>query len=393
MEVKFQAWDTAGKPIRCKAAMARKAGEPLVMEEVEVAPPKAWEVRIKILCTSLCHSDVTFWKTPAGPASFFPRIFGHEAAGVVESVGENVEEVKGGDLVLPIFQRNCGECRDCKSEKGNACSKFPVQFYEGMPRDGTSRFTDMNGEIVHHFFGVSSFAEYTVVDISQVVKMSLEIPIDKACLLSCGVTTGVGAACKFARVEEGSVVAIFGLGAVGLAVAEGARLCKASRIIGVDLNPEKFEIGKKFGITDFVNPTSCGEKSVSQVIQEMTDGGADYCFECIGLASLMADAFNSSRQGGGKTVVLGVEMHGSPLSINAYEILRGRTVMGCLFGGLKPKSDISSFAKMYLDHELNLDGFITHEVSFKDINQAFDLLLQGKSLRCIIWMDNISNGK
>ncbi|KAL3504780.1 hypothetical protein ACH5RR_034621 [Cinchona calisaya] len=385
--------NTAGKPIRCKAAVARKAGEPLVIEEIEVAPPKAWEVRIKILCTSLCHSDVTIWKMAAGPIAFFPRIFGHEAAGVVESVGENVVEVKEGDFVLPTFQSNCGECRDCKSQKGNACSKFPVPFYGGMPRDGTSRFTDMNGQTIHHFFSVSSFSEYTVVDICHVVKMNLEIPTDKACLLSCGVTTGVGAACKFAQVEEGSTVAIFGLGAVGLAVAEGARICKASRIIGVDLNPDKFEIGKNFGITEFINPASCGEKSVSQVIEEMTDGGADYCFECIGLASIMADAFNSSRQGGGKTVVLGVEMHGSPLSISPYQILRGRTVMGCMFGGLKPKSELSSYVQKYLDHELNLDAFITHEVNFKDINQAFDLLHQGKSLRCIIWMDKIENGK
>ncbi|KAJ9673897.1 hypothetical protein PVL29_023444 [Vitis rotundifolia] len=256
-----------------------------------------------------------------------------------------------------------------------------------MPRDGSSRFRNMKGEVVHHFLFVSSFVEYTVVDIAHVVRLNHEIPADKACLLSCGVSTGIGAAWKVAEVEEGSTVAIFGLGAVGLAVAEGARLRGASKIIGVDLNPEKFEIGKKFGVTHFINPTACGEKAVSQVVKEMTDGGADYCFECIGLASLMKDAFNCSREGWGKTVILGVEMHGSDLNVNPYQILRGRSVMGSLFGGLKPKSDIPILAKKYLDKELRLDEFITHEVNFQDINKAFEFLSQGKSIRCIIWMD------
>ncbi|KAK9270363.1 hypothetical protein L1049_025942 [Liquidambar formosana] len=216
--------ETAGKPIKCKAAICRNPGEALVMEEIEVAPPNAWEVRIKIVCTSLCHTDVTFWKISTGP-----RIFGHEAVGIVESVGEHVEEVKEGDVVLPVFLPDCRECRDCKSPKSNVCSKFKNRNYNGLPRDGTGRFRDMNGEVVHHFLFVSSFSEYTVLDVTHVVKISHEIPVDKACLLSCGVSTGVGAAWKVAEVEEGSTVAIFGLGAVGLAVAEGARLRGASR--------------------------------------------------------------------------------------------------------------------------------------------------------------------
>ncbi|KAB2076412.1 hypothetical protein ES319_A06G039100v1 [Gossypium barbadense] len=324
---------TAGKAIRCKAAVCRNPGEPLVIEEIMVDPPKAWEIRIKILCTSLCHSDVTFWKISTGPFALFPRIFGHEAVGVVESVGEHVEEFQEGDMVVPVFHPNCRECRDCKSQKGNGCSIFGDKLVAEMPRDGTSRFKGMNGETLHHFLSVSSFSEYTVVDVVHVVKISSEFPAEKACLLSCGISTGIGAAWKVADIEEGSTVAIFGLGAVGLAVAEGARLRGASKIIGVDLNQEKFEIGKKFGVSDFINPTTCGEKNVSEVIKEITDGGVDYSFECIGLASLMEDAFNSSRV------------------------------------------------------EINLDGFITHEVNFQDINNAFDLLLKGKSLRCIIWMD------
>ncbi|KAK7410507.1 hypothetical protein VNO78_01331 [Psophocarpus tetragonolobus] len=381
--------DTRGKPIRCKAAICRKAGEPLIIEEVELDPPKAWEVRIKILCTTLCHSDVTIWKMNSGAvANKYPRIFGHEAVGVVESVGEHVEEVKERDLVLPVFLSECGECRDCKSPKSNICTKFSNGLIDYMPRDGSGRFRDMNGEAVYHFLCVSSFSEYTVVDLAHVVKISHDFPLDKACLLGCGVSTGLGAAWKVADVEEGSTVAIFGLGTVGLAVAVAAKQRGASKIIGIDLNDQKFEIGKGFGVTDFVNPSTCKDKSVSEVIKEMTDGGADYCFECIGLASLMADAFNSSRDGWGKTVILGVEMHGAPVALNPYELVRGKIVTGSLFGGIKPKSDIPLFANTYLDKKLDLDGFITHEVGFEDINKAFDYLLEGKSLRCIIRMNH-----
>ncbi|KQK23203.1 alcohol dehydrogenase-like 7 [Brachypodium distachyon] len=374
------------KPIRCKAAVCRAAGEPLVVEEIVVEPPKAHEVRIKIVCTSLCHSDVTFWRMKDFPG-VFPRIFGHEAFGVVESVGEHVEGFAAGDAVVPTFLAQCGECPDCKSSRSNVCSKYRFMVRPGMPRDETTRFVDANGSPVYHFLGVSSFSEYTVVDVTQVVKVDPSLPPPTACLLSCGATTGVGAAWKLAKVEPGSSVAIFGLGAVGLAVAEGARICGASKIIGVDLNPEKQELGKKFGVTHFINPKELGEKTVSQAIIEMTDGGADYCFECIGLAALMSDAFQSSRAGWGKTIILGVEMHGSPLSIPSHEILHGKCVMGSLFGGVKPKDDIPILADKYLNKELELDKFITHEVPLKDINTAFDLLQQGKSLRCTIWMD------
>ncbi|XP_059460496.1 alcohol dehydrogenase-like 2 [Corylus avellana] len=387
MEISRSTPETAGNVIRCKAAICRNPGEPLTIEEIEVDPPKAWEVRIKIICTSLCHTDVTFWKLNAGPGAVFPRIFGHEAVGVVESVGEHVEEFVEGDMVVPVFLPNCGECRDCESEKSNACSVFGQKRSPDMPRDETSRFKDMNGEVLHHFLWVSSFTEYTVVDVTHAVKINPDFPVDKACLLSCGVSTGVGAAWKVAAVEEGSTVAIFGLGAVGLAVAEGARLRGALKIIGIDLNSEKFEIGKQFGVTDFVNPATCGEKQVNEVIKELTNGGADYCFECIGMASVMQEAIRSSREGWGKTVILGVERFGSQLTVSPHELLRGKTVAGSFFGGLKPKSDIPLLAQKYLDKELSLDEFITNELSFQEINKAFELLEEGKSLRCIIWMD------
>ncbi|CAI8586612.1 unnamed protein product [Vicia faba] len=376
------------QPIRCKAAVCRKPGEPLIIEEIFVAPPMPREARIRIVCTSLCHSDITFWKMREPPA-IFPRILGHEAIGVVESVGEEVTEITKGDIVIPIFLADCEECIDCKSTKSNLCSNFPFQISPWMLRYANStRFTDLNGDIIHHFMFVSSFSEYTVVDIANLLKIDPAIPPNRACLLSCGVSTGVGAAWKTANVEPGSTVAIFGLGCIGLAVAEGARLCGATRIIGVDIKPEKFDIGKKFGVTDFINSGECENKSVSQVIIEMTDGGADYCFECVGMASLVQEAYASCRKGWGKTIVLGVDKPESMLSFNCNGVLvQGKTLMGSLYGGLKPKSDVPILLKRYMDKELMLDEFVTHEVEFKDINKAFDLLVNGECLRCVIWMD------
>lgn len=254
--------------------------------------------------------------------------------------------------------------------------------------DGTSRFTDLNGETLYHFLSVSSFTEYTVLHVSNATKLEPSIPPNRACLLSCGVSTGVGAAWKVAEVEKGSTVAIFGLGSIGLAVAEGSRLCGASRIIGIDVNQEKFETGKEFGVTDFINPNTCGEKRLSEIITEMTDGGADYCFECVGKSSLVEEAYASCRKGWGKTIILGVDKPGSQLNFNSFDVLHlGKIITGSLFGGVNPKSDIPILIKRYIDNELELDKFVTHEVNFEDINKAFDLLLEGKSLRCVIWMD------
>ncbi|VAH43686.1 unnamed protein product [Triticum turgidum subsp. durum] len=346
--------NTATEPIRCKAAVCKVAGQPLEMEEVEVAPPRAHEVRIRILCTSLCHTDVTFWRMKGFPPRH-PSILGHEAAGVVESVGDHVHEVAVGDTVVPVFLAQCGDCPDCLSDRSNICSGLPAR--PGMPRDGTTRFSfAATGEPIHNFIGVSSFTEYTVVDVAHVVRLEPGVPPEKACLLSCGVSTGIGAAWKVAAVERGSSVAVFGLGAVGLAVAQGCRMRGAKRIIGVDMNPEKRDIGKRLGITDFINPDDIGERTVSE-------------------------------QGWGKTVVLGVSNGVAPISIPSQDILRGRSVVGSLFGGLKPKADIPILAQKYLDKELELDEFVTHEMGFHDINAAFELLTQGKCLRCIIWMD------
>ncbi|KAK4481367.1 hypothetical protein RD792_012254 [Penstemon davidsonii] len=386
MAEKQECSKTAGKPIRCRAAVARKSMEPLVIEEVIVAPPKAYEVRIKVICTSLCYSDITFWKR--NEPGFYPIILGHESVGVVESVGDGVDEFKEGDIVIPQWMAECKECDTCTSNKTNICSKFPFSISTFSRRDGTSRFTDLNGQTLNHFLYVSSFSEYTVVDIVHLTKLDVSIPPNKACLLSCGVSTGIGAAWRAADVESGSTVAIFGLGVIGFAVAEGSRLRGAERIIGVDLNPEKFEIGKKFGITDFIDARNCKDKSVSQIINEMTDGGADYCFECAGSTDAMQEAFNSCRRGWGKTIVLGVEKPNQKLSLDSLVVLHsGKTLMGSLFGGSKPKTDIPLLAQSYMNKELQLDCFITHEMKLEDINKAFELLIQGKCHRCVMWMD------
>ncbi|KZV20101.1 alcohol dehydrogenase-like 7 [Dorcoceras hygrometricum] len=359
---KDQFGETSGKPIRCRAAVARKPGEPLVIEEVIVAPPKSGEVRIKIICTSLCFSDVTFWKLKDPPA-FYPRILGHESVGVVETVGEGVDGFAEGDVVIPVFVSECAECADCKSNKSNLCSTYPFKVSPWM-HDGSSRFTDLNGETIYHFLSVSSFTEYTVVHVANITRVDRTVPPDRVCLLSCGVSTGVGAAWRSANVEAGSTVAIFGLGSIGLAVAEGSRLCGARRIIGIDVNPDKFEIAKSFGVTDFVDSSNVGDKSVSQIINEMTGGGADYCFECVGKAFLVEEAFACCRKGWGKTIVVGVDKPGARISFSSSEVLHlGKTIQGSLFGGLKPKSDIPILIKRYIDKELELDKFVTHESS------------------------------
>ncbi|TVU17932.1 hypothetical protein EJB05_33994, partial [Eragrostis curvula] len=399
------------KPIRCKAAVCRASGEPLVVEEIVVDPPRAYEVRIKIVCTSLCHTDITVWRSNV--ASKFPRIIGHEAFGVVESVGEHVSGFVTGDAVVPTFLGQCDACRSCRSSSPerttNMCTTLPLSDSLGMRRDGTVRFRDLQGNPLNHCVGVSSFSQYTVVDVNQLVKLGDGVPPKMACLLGCGASTGVGAAWRLAKVEPGSSVAIFGLGTVGLAAVQGAKMCGASKIIGVDLNPDKEEVGKSIllsisstiylvasrppkrqrkgmGVTDFINPSQLGETPVSEVIGAMTGGGVDYSFECIGVPSVMADAFRSTKMGTGMTIILGFNENNEPVALPSLELLHGKRVMGAFFGGIKPKTDIPILAKKCVNNELELERLVTHEVGLQDINTAFDLLLQKKSLRCIIWM-------
>ncbi|KAL5229770.1 hypothetical protein ABZP36_028546 [Zizania latifolia] len=349
------------------------------------------EVRVKVLFTSICHTDLSAWKGENELQRKFPRILGHEAAGVVESVGEGVDDLAAGDHVVPVFTGECGACAHCESGKTNLCKTYRVDpFKSTMVTDGGTRFTVVDrssGERrpVYHFLNTSTFAEYTVIDAACVVKINPRAPLHKMCLLSCGLSTGLGAAWNTANVSKGTTVAIFGLGAIGLAVAEGARLRGASRIIGVDVKPEKFAKGKEMGITDFINSKASG-KPVHEVIREMTDGGVDYSFECTGINDVLREAFVSTHDGWGLTVVLGIHATPRMLPLHPMELFNGRRITGCVFGDFKAKSQLPQLVDRCLQGEvkINFDGFITHEMPFEDINKAFQLLEEGKSLRCLL---------
>ncbi|KAB2034702.1 hypothetical protein ES319_D04G104100v1 [Gossypium barbadense] len=375
----------AGQVIRCKAAVAWEAGKPLSVEEIEVAPPQKNEVRVKIHFTSLCHTDVYFWEAK-GQNPLFPRILGHEAEGVVESVGEGVIDVQPGDHVLPIFTGECKECPHCLSEASNMCDLLRINTERGgMLHDGHTRFSK-DGKPIYHFLGTSTFSEYTVVHVGQVAKINPEAPLDKVCVLSCGMSTGFGATVNVAKPKKGGSVAIFGLGAVGLAAAEGARVCEASRIIGIDLNPNRFEEAKKFGCTEFVNPKD-HNKPVQEVIAEMTGGGVDCSIECTGSTQAMVSAFECVHDGWGVAVLVGVPSRDDSFKTHPIHFLNERTLRGTFFGNYKPRSDIPGVVEKYMKKELELDKFITHSVPLLDINKAFEYMLRGEGLRCMIRMD------
>ncbi|KAH7525183.1 alcohol dehydrogenase 1 [Ziziphus jujuba] len=377
---------TTGKVIKCRAAVAWEAGKPLVVEEVEVAPPQANEVRLKILFTALCHTDVYFWEAK-GQTPLFPRIFGHEAGGVVESVGEGVTDLQPGDHVLPVFTGECKECRHCKSEESNMCDLLRIDTERGvMINDGKTRFSK-NGQPIYHFLGTSTFSEYTVVHVGCVAKINPAAPLDIVCVLSCGFCTGFGATVNVAKPPKGSTVAIFGLGAVGLAAAEGARVSGAARIIGVDLNPDRFETAKKFGVTEFVNPKEYN-KPVQEVIAEMTDGGVDRSVECTGSVQAMISAFECVHDGWGVAVLVGVPNKDDAFKTHPVNFLAERTLKGTFYGNYKPLSDLPNVVDRYMNKGLELEKFITHSVSFSDINKSFDYMLQGKSIRCVIRMED-----
>ncbi|XP_078166723.1 groES-like zinc-binding dehydrogenase family protein isoform X2 [Carex rostrata] len=369
--------------IKCKAAVAWGPGEPLVMEEVDVDPPKEMEIRVKVVCTSICRSDVTQWENKA-QSDLFPRIFGHEASGIVESVGEEVTEFQIGDHVLTVFIGECKNCKHCVSGKSNICQKLGLERKGLMHTDQKTRFS-VRGKPVYHYCAVSSFSEYTVVHSGSAVKIGTAVPMDRVCLLSCGVSAGLGAAWKVADITRGSTVVIFGLGTVGLSVAQGAKLRGASKIIGVDTNPEKHEKGIAFGITDFINPDTCSQP-VQQVIRGLTDGGADYSFECVGDTGVVTTALQSCCDGWGLTVTLGVPKLKPEVTAHYGLLLSGRTLKGSLFGGWRPKSDLPLLVNKYMNNEFELNNLVSHDMPFASINQALDLMREQKCLRCVLHM-------
>lgn len=376
--------ETAGQVIRCKAAVAWEAGKPLVIEEIEVAPPGTMEVRVKILYTSLCHSDVYFWEAK-DQSSVFPRILGHEAGGIVESVGKGVTDLAPGDHVLPIFTGECGECADCKTKESNLCRLLAVDTNrKTMISDGKSRFS-IKGKTIYHFIG-STFSQYTVVHAGCVAKINPLAPLDKVFILSCGISTGLGASLNVAKPFKGSTVAIFGLGTIGLAAAEGARIAGASRIIGIDVNPQKFDLAKKFGANEFVNPRD-HDRPIQEVLIEMTDGGVDRAIECTGNVNVMMSAYECIRSGWGVAVMVGIPPENAVFSINPMQFLSGsKTIKGTIFGNYKPRSDIPTLVEKCMNKELEVEKFITHDVPLSQINKAFEYLLKGESLRSVIRM-------
>ncbi|GAA5443360.1 S-(hydroxymethyl)glutathione dehydrogenase [Microbulbifer sp. NBRC 101763] len=367
--------------IRCKAAVAWKAGEPLSIEEVDVMPPQKGEVRIKLTATGVCHTDA-FTLSGEDPEGVFPAILGHEGAGIVESVGEGVTGLKVGDHVIPLYTPECGECKFCLSGKTNLCQKIRATQGKGLMPDGTTRFS-INGQPIYHYMGTSTFSEYTVLPEISLAKINPEAPLEEVCLLGCGVTTGMGAVMNTARVEPGSTVAIFGLGGIGLSAVIGAKMAGAERIIGIDVNEEKFALAKKLGATECINPRNY-EQPIQEVIVDLTDGGVDYSFECIGNVDVMRSALECCHKGWGESVIIGVAGAGQEISTRPFQLVTGRVWRGTAFGGVKGRSELPDYVERYLAGEFKLDDFITHTMPLEKINHAFDLMHEGKSIRSVI---------
>lgn len=373
--------DTAGKTIKCRAAVAWGPKEELKIEEIEVDPPKSGEVRIKVLATGVCHTDA-YTLSGADSEGKFPCILGHEGGGIVESIGEGVTSVKPGDHVVPLYIPQCRQCKFCKSKKTNLCSIIRSTQGAGVMPDGTSRFR-CKGETVYHFMGTSTFSEYTTVAEISVAKVNEAAPLDKVCLLGCGITTGYGAAINTAQVEEGSTCAVWGVGCVGLAVIMGCKNQGASRIIAIDINPQKEKLAKEFGATGFVNPKD-HDKPIQQVLSEMTDGGLDFTFECIGNIHTMRQALESCHKGWGVSTIIGVAAAGQEISTRPFQLVTGRVWKGTAFGGFKSRDGVPQLVEEYLAKKLKVDEFVTHNVGLDEINEAFKLMHEGKSIRAIV---------
>ena len=369
------------KYIKSKAAIAWGPGQPLSVEEVDVMYPKAGEVLVKIVATGVCHTDA-FTLSGDDPEGVFPAILGHEGGGIVEAVGEGVTSVAVGDHVIPLYTPECGECKFCKSGKTNLCQKIRETQGKGLMPDGTTRFFK-DGQPIFHYMGCSTFSEYTVLPEISLAKVNPEAPLEEVCLLGCGVTTGMGAVLNTAKVEPGASVAIFGIGGIGLSAIIGATMAGASRIIAVDINDSKFELARQLGATDCINPKNY-DKPIQEVIVELTDGGVDYSFECIGNVDVMRSALECCHKGWGESVIIGVAGAGQEISTRPFQLVTGRVWRGSAFGGVKGRSELPEIVERYLRGEFKLSDFITHTMALEEINTAFELMHEGKSIRSVV---------
>jgi S-(hydroxymethyl)glutathione dehydrogenase / alcohol dehydrogenase len=363
-----------------RAAVAWEAGKPLSIETVQLAGPKAGEVLVEIKATGVCHTD-EFTRSGADPEGLFPAILGHEGAGVVVDVGAGVTTLKKGDHVIPLYVPECRQCKSCLSRKTNLCTAIRATQGKGVMPDGSSRFS-LNGKPVLHYMGCSTFANYTVLPEIAVAKIREDAPFDKVCYIGCGVTTGIGAVINTAKVEAGANVVVFGLGGIGLNVVQGARLVGANMIVGVDLNPGREALARKFGLTHFVNPT--GVKDLVPYLVDLTGGGADYSFECIGNVEVMRQALECCHRGWGVSTIIGVAGSGQEIRTRPFQLVTGRVWKGTAFGGARGRSDVPRIVDWYMEGKINIDDLITHKLPLKDINRAFDLMHAGKSIRSVV---------
>jgi S-(hydroxymethyl)glutathione dehydrogenase / alcohol dehydrogenase len=367
--------------IKTRAAVAWAAGEPLKIEQVDLMPPQKGEVLVRIVASGVCHTDA-FTLSGDDPEGIFPSIMGHEGAGIVEAIGEGVTSVEIGDHVIPLYTPECGKCKFCLSGKTNLCQAIRETQGKGLMPDGTTRFSK-DGQPIYHYMGTSTFAEHTVIPEIALAKISKDAPLEKVCLLGCGVTTGMGAVRNAAKVEPGDTVAIFGLGGIGLSVLIGAKMAGAGKIIAIDVNEDKFDIAKQLGATDVVNPNA-HDKSIQEVIVEMTDGGVDYSFECIGNVNVMRSALECCHKGWGESIIIGVAGSGQEIATRPFQLVTGRVWRGTAFGGVKGRSQLPGYVQDYMDGKFDLDTFITHTMPLENINTAFDLMHEGQSIRTVI---------
>jgi S-(hydroxymethyl)glutathione dehydrogenase / alcohol dehydrogenase len=368
--------------MKTRAAVAWKAGQPLSIEEIAIDGPKAGEALVEIMATGICHTDA-FTLSGADPEGIFPAILGHEGAGVVREIGPGVTSVRPGDHVIPLYTPECRQCKTCLSRRSNLCTSIRATQGKGLMPDGTSRFR-CDGDPVFHYMGCSTFSNFTVLPEIALAKVREDAPFDKICYIGCGVTTGIGAVIYTAKVWPGANVAVFGLGGIGLNVIQGAKMVGADKIVGVDLNPAKRAMAEKFGMTHFINPDEVGRDKVVQAIVDLTGGGADFSFECIGNVHTMRQALECCHRGWGESIIIGVAGAGQEIATRPFQLVTGRVWRGTAFGGARGRTDVPKIVDWYMDGKINIDDLITHTMPLDEINRAFELMHDGKSIRSVV---------